>query len=91
MILIRLQAISIQSLLLFRKRLKPDLRFLSGYLLSITTSRVLKLQRSMRAQMKDILELFKTIKDFKSLSFSVTEHSLIKKQCPVFSRGRATL
>ena len=34
--------------------------------------------------MKDILKLFKTIMDFKGLSFLVTEQSLIKKQRPVF-------
>ena len=42
---------------------------MSGYLSSIITSKILKLQRFLRAQIKDILELFKTVMDFKGLSF----------------------
>ena len=44
----------------------------------------MKLQCSVRAQMKDISKLFETIMDFKGLSFLVTEQSLMKKQRPVF-------
>ena len=44
----------------------------------------MKLQCSVRAQMKDFSKLFETIMDFKGLSFLVTEQSLMKKQRPVF-------
>ena len=74
----------INSKLVTLKRLQPDSRFLSSYLWSIVTSKVLKLQCSVRAQMTDISKLFETIMDFKGLSFLVTEQSLIKNQRPVF-------
>ena len=45
---------------------------------------MLKRQRSVKAQIKDILELFKTIMDFKGLSLSVIEQSLLKEWRPVF-------
>ena len=69
----------INSKLVTLKRLQPDSRFLSSYLLSIITFKVLKLQCSVRAQMKDFLKLFKTIIDFKGLPFLVTKQSTIKK------------
>ena len=63
---------------------KPDLRFFGNHLQSIVTSNVLKLGCSETAQMKDFSKLFKTIMNFFSLSFLVTEQSLVKKSSPVF-------
>ena len=60
------------------------MRFLSSCLLSIITSKVFKLGCFETAQMEDFLKHFKTIMDFKGLSFIVTEQSLFKKSRPVF-------
>ena len=74
----------INSKIVTLKRLTLGSRFLSSYLKSIITSKVLKLQCSVRAQMKDFSKLFETVMDFKGLSFLVIEKSLIKTQRPVF-------
>ena len=60
------------------------MRHFSGCLLSFITSKVLMLECPKTAQMKDFLKLFKTVMDFKGLSFIVTEQPFNKKLRPVF-------